>query len=109
RRAAGPRDPAGLRAAPRCGGLRQGARAGAERAGDPPRAGALVPDARHPGTRPAGPVRAGGRGQRGTPPDGGLMAEAAVSVATATCPACGAPVGTDATFCEACGHELSTP
>ena len=32
------------------------------------------------------------------------MAEEAVSVATATCPACGAPVGTDATFCEACGH-----
>jgi len=25
------------------------------------------------------------------------------------CPACGATVGADATFCEACGHELSMP
>jgi serine/threonine protein phosphatase PrpC len=29
--------------------------------------------------------------------------------AAAGCPACGAPVGAEATFCEACGHELATP
>ena len=29
--------------------------------------------------------------------------------APAACPACGAAVGPEATFCEACGHELSTP
>jgi len=34
---------------------------------------------------------------------------AADSAALAACPACGATVGAEATFCEACGHELSRP
>jgi serine/threonine protein phosphatase PrpC len=35
---------------------------------------------------------------------------AETAIATlAACPACGATVGAEATFCEACGHELSTP
>ncbi len=34
---------------------------------------------------------------------------AAEATAVAACPACGAAVGAQATFCEACGHELSLP
>src|SRR5204862_7901286 len=43
-------------------------------------------------------------------PDGGLMTGADTEAeALAACPACGATVGVEATFCEACGHELSEP